>query len=51
MKPLYRVHSQEVRLLRVLTDRGTEYCGKVEHHASQLFLALEAFLLWYVFNK
>ncbi len=32
--------SQDVRLLRV-TDRGTEYCGKVEHHAYQLFLALE----------
>jgi transposase InsO family protein len=32
---------QEVPLLRVLTDRGTEYCGKVEHHAYQLYLALE----------
>jgi len=27
--------------LRVLTDRGTEYCGKIENHAYQLYLALE----------
>ena len=32
---------QGVELLRILTDRGTEYCGKVEHHAYQLFLAVE----------
>ena len=32
---------QEISLLRVLTDRGTEYCGKVEHHAYQLYLAVE----------
>jgi transposase InsO family protein len=32
---------QGVRLLRVLTDRGTEYCGKVETHAYQLYLAVE----------
>jgi len=32
---------QEIPLLRVLTDRGTEYCGKVEHHAYQLYLAVE----------
>lgn len=32
---------QNVPLLRVLTDRGTEYCGKVEEHAYQLFLAVE----------
>lgn len=30
-----------VQLSRVLTDRGTEYCGKIEHHAYQLYLALE----------
>lgn len=30
-----------VRLLRVLTDRGTEYCGNREHHAYQLYLAVE----------
>src|SRR5699024_2120472 len=23
---------QDVPMLRVLTDRGTEFCGKVEHH-------------------
>ena len=30
-----------VRLLRVLTDRGTEYCGQPEHHEYQLYLAVE----------
>ena len=33
--------SQGVPLLRILTDRGTEYCGKVEEHAYQLFMAVE----------
>jgi len=32
---------QDIPLLRILTDRGTEYCGKIEHHAYQLFLAVE----------
>lgn len=32
---------QNVSLLRILTDRGTEYCGKVENHAFQLYLAVE----------
>lgn len=32
---------QEIKVLRVLTDRGTEYCGKVDEHAYQLFLAVE----------
>jgi transposase InsO family protein len=32
---------QGVRLLRVLTDRGTEYCGNREHHEYQLYLAIE----------
>ena len=31
----------DVRLLRVLTDRGTEYCGPREHHEYQLYLAVE----------
>ena len=31
---------QEVDLLRILTDRGTEYCGKVEQHEYQLYLAV-----------
>lgn len=29
-----------VGLLRILTDRGTEYCGRPEHHDYQLYLAL-----------
>ena len=33
--------SQNVSLLRILTDRGTEYCGKIENHAFQLFLSIE----------
>jgi len=32
---------QDVRLLRVLTDRGTEYCGNRESHEYQLYLAVE----------
>jgi transposase InsO family protein len=33
--------SQQVPLLRMLTDRGSEYCGNVEHHEYQLYLAIE----------
>jgi len=33
--------SHEIPLLRILTDRGTEYCGKIENHAFQLYLAVE----------
>jgi transposase InsO family protein len=32
---------QGVPMLRILTDRGTEYCGLVESHAFQLYLAIE----------
>ena len=32
---------QGIPLLRILTDRGTEYCGAREHHEYQLYLALE----------
>lgn len=32
--------SQGLSLLRTLTDRGTEYCGKPENHPYQLFLHL-----------
>lgn len=32
--------SEQMKLLRVLTDRGTEYSGKVEQHPYQLFLHL-----------
>lgn len=31
----------EVPMLRILTDRGTEYCGKVEQHDYQLYLAVK----------
>lgn len=30
-----------IRLFRVLTDRGTEYCGTLEHHEYELYLAIE----------
>jgi len=33
--------SHNIPLLRVLTDRGTEYSGKIENHAYQLYLAIE----------
>jgi transposase InsO family protein len=36
--PFYLEH--EVPLLRVLTDRGSEYCGRVEQHDYQLYLAV-----------
>ena len=32
---------QDVPLLRVLTARGTEYCGSLEHHEYELYLAIE----------
>ncbi len=37
--PFFEEH--DIRLLRVLTDRGTEYCGAREHHEYELYLALE----------
>src|SRR5690242_15847041 len=37
--PFYEEH--KVPLLRVLTDRGTEYCGNRESHEYQLYLAVE----------
>ncbi len=33
--------SHEVKLLRALTDRGTEYCGNPERHEYELYLAVE----------
>lgn len=36
--PFYEQH--DLPLLRVLTDRGTEYCGKAEQHDYQLYLAV-----------
>lgn len=32
--------AKQVPLLRLLTDRGSEYCGKVEQHEFQLYLAV-----------
>lgn len=37
--PLFDEH--EVPMLRILTDRGTEYCGKVDQHDYQLYLAVQ----------
>jgi transposase InsO family protein len=37
--PFFEQH--ELRLLRILTDRGTEYCGAREHHEYQLYLSIE----------
>ena len=34
-------NEQGVPLLRILTDRGSEYCGNREHHEFQLYLAVE----------
>jgi transposase InsO family protein len=31
----------DIPLLRILTDRGSEYCGNREHHEYQLYLDLE----------
>lgn len=36
--PLFEKH--EIPLLRVITDRGTEYCGREDSHDYQLYLAL-----------
>jgi hypothetical protein len=32
---------KDVKLSRVLTDRGTEYCRNPEHHEYELYLAVE----------
>ena len=37
--PFFEEH--DLRLLRILTDRGTEYCGKPDNHDYQLYLAIE----------
>lgn len=36
--PFFAEH--DVAMLRILTDRGTEFCGKVEQHDYQLYLAM-----------
>src|ERR687893_367675 len=33
--------ARNVKLCRVLTDRGTEYCGNPKHHEYELYLAVE----------
>ena len=37
--PFFEEH--DIPLLRVLTDRGTEFCGQREHHEYELYLAIE----------
>ncbi len=37
--PFYE--EQDVKLLRILTDRGTEYKGSREHHEYELYLSIE----------
>jgi transposase InsO family protein len=37
--PFFEDHG--ICLIRVLTDRGTEYCGNPEHHEYELYLAVE----------
>ena len=32
--------SEELPVLRILIDRGTEYCGKADRHDDQLYLAI-----------
>jgi len=34
------LEQHQLPLLRILTDRGTEYCGKAETHDYQLYLAI-----------
>ena len=36
--PFFQSH--DLPMLRILTDRGTEYCGRVEQHDYQLYLAI-----------
>jgi len=36
--PFYEAH--DLPVLQILTDRGTEYCGRAETHDYQLFLAI-----------
>ncbi|MGJ1506638.1 IS481 family transposase [Sphingobacterium siyangense] len=37
--PFFEQH--DIRLLRILADRGTEYCGVRDQHEYQLYLAIE----------
>ena len=47
--PFFDEH--DVKLLRVLTDRGTEYCGKREDHEYQLYLGDAKFITMFLFNS
>ena len=38
MLPFYA--ENDLPVLRILTDRGTEYCGKAESHDYQLYMAI-----------
>ena len=40
--PFYEEH--DLPVLRILTDRGTEYCGRVDKHDYQLFLAINRWI-------
>ena len=33
-----RIDDERIPLLRILTDRGTEYCGNPERHEYELYL-------------
>lgn len=37
--PFFEQH--DLKLMRMLTDRGTEYCGNRENHEYELYLAVE----------
>lgn len=37
--PFFEQH--DLKLMRMLTDRGTEYCGNRENHEDELYLAVE----------
>lgn len=37
--PFFAEHN--IDILRILTDRGTEFCGIIENHAYQLYLSIE----------
>jgi hypothetical protein len=32
---------EDIPLMRILTDRGSEFCGKIENHVFELFLHIE----------
>lgn len=36
--PFFEAHA--LQMLRILTDRGTEYCGRADKHDYQLYLAI-----------